>query len=734
MVLMTSISGVLSGTALLVSVVDETRFGFRLQHWLGAIIFAIAAIAGLETLTDRSMGIDFSALHAALLPGYFPPGRMAPNTLVNFLMIGVALGLAGRNGTQSVIRSLSVLVFLVGATGFFAYRLELQYIFGWYATLGLVRMSLPTCVNMMLIGVGLWPGSNDRGGLEASHEEGRELRTIFVASATVLLITALATGVNAFGLMQDSIYRTTSMRLSELAQTEGTLIDESIGVSSGMAALAAGEGAVAGQMGAWNSGPAAGRWATARGSDSAAAGWLQARGAKLLEQGFSGVVYRLPDGRSIEAGRMIVSPPIRAPILGAVSGELIWQGGYYLSTSVPIIMTGRGEGRGVAGEMLAQQPMPVLDRLARRPGVEGETGALDLCTPAVPADSAHCFPMRDEGAPFSVSLLHRTALASSSLASSGLAPLAPAAQTSVALGKQPLAMAKALANESGTIMTRDSEGVPVTASYRPLRKASLGLVLKVDTVETFEPLRHSLEVALPLTILVILISLWIMQWRLKPLVDGLISSREQIRQLALHDPLTGLPNRTLMDDRLQMAFAAARRSGGFVALALVDVDGFKQVNDSLGHEAGDELLSMIADRLMESVRASDTVARLGGDEFVIILPDVLVPESVSTLAKKIVGAFCKPVDLRGLKYSIRLSIGFAVSTPGSQDGQLLMRQADAAMYAAKEGGGNRVTIHDLSATVAPDGELVAKTALEDAPGRHAILRAAIAPELFKSKG
>jgi diguanylate cyclase (GGDEF)-like protein/PAS domain S-box-containing protein len=157
---------------------------------------------------------------------------------------------------------------------------------------------------------------------------------------------------------------------------------------------------------------------------------------------------------------------------------------------------------------------------------------------------------------------------------------------------------------------------------------------------------------------------------------------QQLRQLALHDALTGLPNRILLHDRAEQAFAAARRANGTVALLLVDLDGFKDVNDAHGHAVGDLVLQEVARRLRAVARESDTVARLGGDEFVLLLSDGDV-ESVGRVGRALREAFARPIAIEGGAVSIAASAGVAFFPRHGADAPTLLRAADIAMYAAK---------------------------------------------------
>jgi len=159
------------------------------------------------------------------------------------------------------------------------------------------------------------------------------------------------------------------------------------------------------------------------------------------------------------------------------------------------------------------------------------------------------------------------------------------------------------------------------------------------------------------------------------------------RHAALHDPLTGLPNRTLYADRLAQALAAARRHRGSVAVLMIDLDHFKMVNDTLGHDAGDDVLRKVADRLCAALRRSDTVCRLGGDEFVVVLPHVERVHDAQRMAGKLWRALREAVSVGDVQLSLEVSIGLAVSSPVDDDPAALLRRADVAMYRAKRDRG-----------------------------------------------
>ncbi|NPU84972.1 MAG: diguanylate cyclase [Syntrophaceae bacterium] len=168
-----------------------------------------------------------------------------------------------------------------------------------------------------------------------------------------------------------------------------------------------------------------------------------------------------------------------------------------------------------------------------------------------------------------------------------------------------------------------------------------------------------------------------------------IQAQEAVRHLAYHDPLTGLPNRALLQDRVETALAVAVRAKRQAALLVLDLDRFKEVNDTFGHALGDQLLTEVAGRLRQAVRESDTVARLGGDEFVVFLPEIGGDKAALRVAEKILESFTKDFVLEGHSIHSSTSIGIAYYPEDGKDCKTLLRKADEAMYRAKEEGGNR---------------------------------------------
>ena len=312
----------------------------------------------------------------------------------------------------------------------------------------------------------------------------------------------------------------------------------------------------------------------------------------------------------------------------------------------------------------------------------------------------------------------------------------------------------AASGQTGAGITHDYRERQVVAAWRTIPDVAWGIVVKTDTVEAFAPvigLRDDLLAAGALAFtLGMLFSLWLAHSMTQPIralqkaaeelghgnleyqvpvesndeigqlsrtfnrmvinLQEITASRDQVRHLANHDALTGLPNRLLLEDRLQQALVEGRREDEIVAVMFLDLDGFKGVNDTYGHEAGDVLLKQVAIRLLHCVRERDTVARLGGDEFVIVFINVKGVSNVEMIARKIVRSFERSFNISGFTLNVSTSIGVSLYPQHGASSEELMQLADEAMYQAKRSGKNRFCIAEPGQMEAvPDAE-VAETA------------------------
>ncbi|TLS19097.1 MAG: diguanylate cyclase [Betaproteobacteria bacterium] len=294
---------------------------------------------------------------------------------------------------------------------------------------------------------------------------------------------------------------------------------------------------------------------------------------------------------------------------------------------------------------------------------------------------------------------------------------------------------RAMAGYRGTGITVNAKGVEEAVAIVSVPSAEWFVVARLPTAEAFEPvtrvqqyiLRNSVVVSL---VFLVLASLGLAhvfrplrrtaehadrmtrgECPLEPLpvlrndevghltaafnrlLRKLSESQAALAQAAHHDALTGLPNRMLLADRLSQARVLAQRKGSRIALLFLDLDGFKPINDSLGHEAGDEVLRLVAGRLSGCVRASDTLARVGGDEFVILMGDLdsQAEQAAARVAAKCIEALAEPFPVQDQSCRLGVSIGIALGD-GESAANTLLLQADQAMYRAKESGRGRYVI------------------------------------------
>ena len=192
------------------------------------------------------------------------------------------------------------------------------------------------------------------------------------------------------------------------------------------------------------------------------------------------------------------------------------------------------------------------------------------------------------------------------------------------------------------------------------------------------------------------------------------TAEERVRYLATHDGLTGLPNRAMFSEFLQQALASAKRRADKIAVLFIDLDRFKTINDSLGHEAGDMMLREIALRLRKNLRASDIVARLGGDEFVVLLHDVTAESQAAIVARSLLLEIMKPIVILGQECRVTASIGICLHPLDGQDDMSVMKNADMAMYQAKELGKNNYQFFSPAIRAEQAGRLALETNLRRA--------------------
>lgn len=248
------------------------------------------------------------------------------------------------------------------------------------------------------------------------------------------------------------------------------------------------------------------------------------------------------------------------------------------------------------------------------------------------------------------------------------------------------------------LSSNDWDGVRRYTSARQLFEYPLAVVVGVSRAERLAAVDARIDTYLwraggaSVLLIVLIGALGTANWKLVRArergAEAEIAHARRVRHLAFHDNLTGLPNRALLSRLLEQNISEARRHDRYLGVYFLDLDNFKDVNDTLGHDAGDELLRQVANRLDETLRESDIVARMGGDEFVVVAPEIADEGGAEVLASKILEVLRRPVQVMGRTIQVTGSVGAAFYPTDGDDEQSLMKHADIAMYEAKEAGKN----------------------------------------------
>lgn len=363
-----------------------------------------------------------------------------------------------------------------------------------------------------------------------------------------------------------------------------------------------------------------------------------------------------------ERGKLIGDPPFQAPL--AIGGDisLLWKDASVLRARVPI----RPNGERV-GLLVVDIPLPAVDLLFGDFAGLGQTGSMGVC--ATQGEGIQCLPSRANNYRVLQAPRH--------------------------FKGNPLPMSYALDGKTGVVTAVDALGESVISAYAPIGNLGLGMVVKIRTAELYVAVKRQLSYTLGAILVLVVIGMFLLRWQITPLARNLVAqirerklAEERFAHLAQHDSLTGLPNRVLFHDRLQLAMIDAKRRQQTVAVMFLDADRFKTINDTLGHDAGDDLLKQIATRLTSCLRAGDTVSRLAGDEFAVVLPGVENTNYTRDLAQRLLGCFAEPFRLKEQQIFITASIGVTLYPSDATTEEGLLKNADTAMYRAKDAGRN----------------------------------------------
>jgi hypothetical protein len=488
MVFNTALLFAFAGGALLMPSSSATWHA-RVTAMVGGVLVIVAALVLAENLSQFNLGIDWRSLHAWLGDDNPTPGRMPPGVATAFLMSGVVLILAPRARRPWVGTAVRILTLGVGSIavlGLAGYLVSARLLFPQYWFAG---VALHTTAGLLLLAVGLRSVWGRFAWSRKPLFEREDDRITFVG-ASVLAAIALSAGVATFAVLQGRVQTLVRDNLLAELTRRADIFQDLIELRESNARIAATRPAVLRNL----------RVIRAGRDDGSNIENVNAVVESFVKQGFSAMAYLDADGRVVaRGGSFVQAPAISVTLATPEKAELLWNTGFVLQHRVPM-----HDAAGKVGEVFAEQPLPALTRLAQRPPGKGETWDMGLCTRR--GQELLCFPQR-------------------------LNPRAFSAPT-INMAGDLLPMTSALLGETGTTITRDYRAQSVVAAYGPVGGLGLGMVVKVDAVEIFQPIREQLQLALGLLLLLVVGGTLLLRSRVRPLATRLVDAEERFRAVS----------------------------------------------------------------------------------------------------------------------------------------------------------------------------------------------------------
>jgi len=485
MVFNTALCFVLAGSALLTPVSDAVRYR-RVTTAIGGVLAIIAALVLAEHLLQTNLGIDWAPLHAWLNDSNPNAGRMSSGTACGFLMSGAVLILATRvrrPWAGTLVRLLTLGVGAIGVLGLAGYLVSASLLFPRYLFVG---VAVHTAAGLLVLAVGLrsaWRRLEwGRVPLFAREDD----RITFVG-AIVLAAIALAAGIVSFAVLQDRVQTLVSGNVHAELTRRTDMFRDLIELREINARIAATRPAVIRNLRAIHAGR----------DDSSDLANVKAVVDSFLKQGFSAIAYRDADGKVIASGGAFAQAPAMAVTLTTPDKpELLWTDGFLLRHRIPL-----RDSAGEAGTVLAEQPLPVLTRFAQNVLGMGATGDMGLCVRR--EEQLQCFPQRLNPKVFSIPLVN--------------------------IAGEPLPATRAVRGETGVIITRDYRAQNVVAAFGPVGDWGLGMVVKIDAAEIFQPIREQLQIVIGLLLLLAAAGTLLLRSQIRPLATKLVDAETQAR-------------------------------------------------------------------------------------------------------------------------------------------------------------------------------------------------------------
>jgi signal transduction histidine kinase len=482
MVFNTALCFVLAGGALLAPFSDPDLYRKTATVLGGALILIVVLILA-EHLLRTNLGIDWPSLHAWLHDSGKTPGRMSTGTACGFLMSGAALVLATRVGRPwmgTAVRLLTLGVGAIGVLSLAGYLVSAPLLFPEYFFAG---VAVHTATGLLLLAVGLWSAWR-RFDWAWTPLLAREDDRITAVGATILVAIALAAGIASFAVLQGRVQTLVGGNVLAALTRRTDMFRDLIELREGSARLAATRPAVLRNL----------RIIHAGRDDGSNIANVRAVVDSFLKEGFSGLAYYDVDSKIVASGGTFVKTPELAVILATPDKpELLWDGGFLLRHHIPL-----RDATGKVGVVLAEQPLPVLNRLAQNVLGMGVTGDMGLCVER--EEQLRCFPQRLNPRVFSAPFVNVTG--------------------------ESLPMTRALHGETGVVVTRDYRAQNVVAAYGPVGDFGLGMVVKVDAAEVFRPIREQLEIALGVLVLLAAVGTVLLRSQVKPLATKLADANQ----------------------------------------------------------------------------------------------------------------------------------------------------------------------------------------------------------------
>jgi two-component system, sensor histidine kinase PdtaS len=545
MAISTALAFALAGTALLL-MRPGTRFGTRLSSAAASLLALLATLVLAEHLLQLGLGIDLADSHAWLRDTSLKPERMSAITACAFLMGGVALALAPRVQDRWMHGVLQLLTLVVGAIGVLALAGHLANASVLFPHYLFADVAVHTALGLSLLAVGMalaWKqfAWGHKPLLDNDYDR------ITLTGATILVLIALGTGITIFAILQGRFQTQTRESLLASLSSRARTFADMIALREVNARFAATGPAVLHNLRVIGNGQ------DADGSNLAN---VKAAVDSLQQLGFSGLSYYGTDGRLVAgAGVFVRAPAIAIPLATPERAELVWDDGFLLRHRIAM-----RDANGPVGTVLAEQALPLLTRITRELETLGDTWDTGLC--ALREERLHCFPQRLTPQVFSMSLDD--------------------------LAGAPHQMTRALRGETGTTIARDYRSQNVVAAYGPVGRLGLGMVVKVDAAELFQPIREQMLRAIGLISLFAFAGTVLLRQRIEPLVGKLVGAqtRARMQENRFRQLLESAPD----------AIVIANQAG---LIALVNAQTEKMFGHARGQLLGQPVEMLMPDRFRE---------------------------------------------------------------------------------------------------------------------------------------